>query len=94
MIEKPNYICNTDLMILLMSGKANGNVGAYDAMGTEFYISTKELGIGLLSSAVYDSKIPINEGLLSPEKPVWILHGGDHFSVAFALEYPSFDEGA
>jgi hypothetical protein len=88
MIEKPNYICNTDLMILLMSGKANGNVGAFDAIGNSFYISTKELGIGLLSSAVYESKIPINDGLLSPEMPVWILHGGDHFSVAFALKYP------
>ena len=33
MIEKPNYICNTDLMVLMMSGKANGNVGAYTAMG-------------------------------------------------------------
>ena len=33
MIVKPHYICTTDLMILLMSGVANGNVGAYTAMG-------------------------------------------------------------
>ena len=33
LIDKPNYICTTDLMVLLMSGKANGNVGAYDPMG-------------------------------------------------------------
>ena len=65
LIDKPHYICTTDLMILLMSGVANGNVGAFDPMGNEFKIQTK-LGIGMLSSAVIEAKIPINEGLLNP----------------------------
>ena len=55
-------------------------------------IDTSVLGIGMLSSAVLDSKVPINQGLLTPKKPVWILHGGDHFSVAFALSNPSTDK--
>jgi hypothetical protein len=86
LIDKPHYICTTDLMILLMSGVANGNVGAFDPMGKEFKIETK-LGIGMLSSAVIEAKIPINEGLLNPSTPVWILHGGDHFTVGFLKEW-------
>ena len=87
LIDKPNYICTTDLMVLLMSGKANGNVGAYDPMGVQFKIETT-LGIGMLSSAVVEAKIPINEGLLNPANPVWILHGGDHFTVGFLKDWP------
>eukprot|EP00801_Mesodinium_rubrum_P002550 Mrub_02550.p1 GENE.Mrub_02550~~Mrub_02550.p1 ORF type:complete len:532 (+),score=96.92 Mrub_02550:3-1598(+) len=83
MIEKPNYICNTDLMVLLMSGNACGNVGAYTAFGGDFIIDTSKLGIGMLSYSVYDAKIPMNQGLMTPKYPVWIMHGGDHFTVGF-----------
>lgn len=74
-------------MNLLISGVANGNVGAYDPMGKQFKIETK-LGIGMLSSAIIEAKIPINEGLLNPSNPVWIFHGGDHFTVAFLSKWP------
>jgi hypothetical protein len=66
MIEKPHYICNTDLLMLLMTGKANGNVGAYDSSGNSYLIDTSYLKIGLLSTHSLEAKIPINDGLLSP----------------------------
>ena len=56
-------------------------------------IDTSALGIGMLSNQVIESKIPINQGLLTPEKPVWILHGGDHFTVAFSMSHPSEEAG-
>ena len=40
--------------------------------------------------------MPLNDSMLSPIKPIWILHGGDHFSVLFAdiTEYPqNYQEG-
>jgi len=50
------------------------------------------LGLGILSNFEYVAKIPINEGLINPEYPVWILHGGDHFTVLFCKEHPNVQE--
>jgi len=33
MIVKPFYVCTTDLLSLLITGEANGNVGAYTVTG-------------------------------------------------------------
>lgn len=67
MIVEPFYISSTDMIILLLTGKACGNVGAYTLNGIDFTIDTNELGIGMLSYAVYDAKIPMNIGLLNPK---------------------------
>jgi len=27
----------------------------------------------------------MNQGLLTPKYPVWVMHGGDHFTVGFII---------
>lgn len=93
MIVDPFQICTTDMIVLLLTGKACGNVGAQTAYGTDFIIDTSELGIGMLSYAVYDAKIPMNIGLINPKCPVQLLHGGDHLTVGFTTSHPSLDKG-
>jgi len=77
-----SWFCTTELMSLLLRGEASGNVGAFNAIGQphDWKVS---LGLGLLSSTEKDTKIPICNGLKSPSLPVWIIHGGDHFTLAW-----------
>lgn len=99
-------LCTSDLVALCLRGRADGNFGAYPAVpggSIQGYGGEDEdgvqkldrapggLGVGLLSMDVYQTKIPVADELLSPRHPVWLLHGGDHFTVAFAedLRLPS-----
>ncbi len=66
-------------------------MGAYDPSGNTFVIDTSYHKIGLLSSYSLDANVPMNDGLINPENPVWVLHGGDHFTVAFYI--PSNSSG-
>ena len=48
--------------------------------------------VGMLSSSEKEFNMPVCDRLKSPDAPVWILHGGDHFTTAFA--YPFKECGA
>jgi len=76
--------------MLLLTGKAYGNICAYNTEGDKYSLDNP-FGIGILSYSTYELKIPIHESLMSPKYPVWILHGGDHFTVLFSFNDVSID---
>ena len=84
LIVGPHRICSSELMGLLLKGVASGNFGAQNATNTAGNDWPVALGVGMLSSAELDSGITICNQLKSPSQPVWILHGGDHFTLAWA----------
>jgi hypothetical protein len=45
-------------------------------------------GIGIISPSVDEIGIPLHENFISPKYPVWIVHGGDHFSLLFSFKMP------
>jgi hypothetical protein len=49
------------------------------------------LKVGLLSFAEVETGIPICDELKSPVNPVWIVHGGDHFTLLMAEKHPPAD---
>lgn len=96
LVTDPLALCASSLLTLCLRGHPDGNVGAYRAVvdtgdtqsGTD---STWPLGFGLLSMDELETKIPIHNELKSPSVPVWVLHGGDHFTVAWTadLQFPN-----
>lgn len=87
------WLCTTELMGLLMRGAACANVGAFLANGSRnsFWDG---MPFGLLSKDEQQSGIPVAEGLKTPSSPVWIIHGGDHFTVAWSKQAPAATRGA
>lgn len=77
------WLCSTELLSLLMRGSALGNVGAHTAEGSPNTTWDGHNTIGLLSKSEKDKGVPIADALKNPLTPVWILHGGDHFTVAW-----------
>ena len=67
--------------MLLLRGVANGNVSAY-AFGAkvDYEVGAK---VGLLSRAELETGVPVADVLKKPQLPVWVLHGGDHFTVLY-----------
>eukprot|EP00947_MAST-08B_sp_MAST-8B-sp1_P002785 g2785.t1 len=45
-----------------------------------------EVEVGLLSTTEKEFNMPVCDRLKAPAVPVWILHGGDHFTTAFAVD--------
>lgn len=76
-----NFLCTSELVMLLIRGVASGNVSAY-AFGDklDYKVGAK---VGLLTRAEVDTGVPVADVLKKPELPVWILHGGDHFTVMY-----------
>lgn len=87
------WLCTTELLSLLLRGTCSGNVGAFTAAG-ERNLSWEGSSVGLLSSSESSTGIPVADGLKQPEKPIWILHGGDHFTLAWCQVPPPRDVGA
>ncbi|EOD16960.1 hypothetical protein EMIHUDRAFT_244613 [Emiliania huxleyi CCMP1516] len=83
------------LMTLLMAGRARGNVGAYGQDGAKRRRSGDAgSGVGGGGSACQIlspcccvawcvAGVPLADPLKSPPLPVYVLHGGDHFTVAW-----------
>eukprot|EP00933_Yihiella_yeosuensis_P036931 TRINITY_DN30782_c0_g1_i2.p1 TRINITY_DN30782_c0_g1~~TRINITY_DN30782_c0_g1_i2.p1 ORF type:complete len:556 (-),score=132.77 TRINITY_DN30782_c0_g1_i2:31-1524(-) len=88
------WLCSMELMSLLMRGHANGNVGAFTAAAERNTAWEGQTPIGILSRKEKETGIPMADALKSPSVPVWILHGGDHFTVAWSQCAPSTDVGA
>jgi hypothetical protein len=104
LIVGPHALCTTELLSLLLRGRASGNVGAFSATGTPNKWATWEgsegagaadgelVGrVGLLSFTEVETGIPLCDLLKSPAAAdgspvtrVWVLHGGDHFTMLFA----------
>ena len=85
LIFGPFNLCTTELMSLLINGTANGNVGSYDGAGNKIDSFKEHNLFGLLSASEIETTIPISDSLKNPRFPVFILHGGDHFTTAFCL---------
>eukprot|EP00468_Gymnochlora_sp_CCMP2014_P008435 CAMPEP_0167762466 /NCGR_PEP_ID=MMETSP0110_2-20121227/12786_1 /TAXON_ID=629695 /ORGANISM="Gymnochlora sp., Strain CCMP2014" /LENGTH=504 /DNA_ID=CAMNT_0007649349 /DNA_START=3 /DNA_END=1520 /DNA_ORIENTATION=- len=81
-----NWQCSSELVSLLIRGKAGGNVGAYGQIGGQSHDWDMKLGIGLLTLDEHKSGIPVANSLKNPSAPVWILHGGDHFTTLWSNE--------
>eukprot|EP00312_Isochrysidales_sp_CCMP1244_P033232 CAMPEP_0202746422 /NCGR_PEP_ID=MMETSP1388-20130828/8140_1 /ASSEMBLY_ACC=CAM_ASM_000864 /TAXON_ID=37098 /ORGANISM="Isochrysis sp, Strain CCMP1244" /LENGTH=549 /DNA_ID=CAMNT_0049413683 /DNA_START=26 /DNA_END=1675 /DNA_ORIENTATION=+ len=82
LIAGPHALCGTELMTLLMAGRARGNVGAYGQDGAK--VTWREPSpFGLLSRDELETGVPLADPLKSPPLPVYVLHGGDHFTVAW-----------
>jgi len=87
LIFGPFSLCTSELMSLLLRGTADGNVGAYGPVGGAKVDWPASTPCGMLSNLEVEHGIPVCDRLKSPASPVWILHGRDHFTVAFM--YPS-----
>eukprot|EP00978_Attheya_sp_CCMP212_P004822 scaffold10619_cov41-Attheya_sp.AAC.2 len=86
LIHGPFSICTTELMNLLLFGVARGNVSAYGGMTRTGQKDTwrKSSHVGLLSIDEVESGISLADELKNPSHPIWILHGGDHFTILWA----------
>lgn len=75
------WFCSSELMTLLLTGNADGNMGAYGLNKEKRSLLKKPLPVGMLSRREKQTKIPLLDEFKHPEFPVWILHGGDHFTT-------------
>ena len=87
LIIGPNALCGTELVNLMLSGVARGNVAAYGAMGGKVDWRAKGR-VGMLSRDELEIGMPLADELKSPLLPVWVMHGGDHFTVAWLPASP------
>ena len=82
LIAGPWALCTTDLLALLLRGVALGNVGAFGADGAPHDWPAGD--VGLLSFSELETGIAVCDALKTPRLPVWLLHGGDHFTLLHA----------
>ena len=85
-------LCTSELMGLLLAGTANGNVGSYGPVGGAKCDWPKHTSVGMLSYNEVDHSIPVCDQLKSPNVPIWILHGRDHFTFCFQTKYTKTEE--
>jgi hypothetical protein len=83
LITGPFTLCTSELMSLILRGTANGNVGAYGPVGGKKIDWPNHTPVGMLSYNEVDHSIPVCDRLKSPDVPIWILHGRDHFTFIF-----------
>ena len=81
------WLCTSELVMLLITGQANGAVGAYNDAGKKIHLPRCQ--VGLLSFAEAETGVLLADELKSPEYPVWLIHGGDHFTLLFANQHPT-----
>lgn len=83
LVMGPNWFCSFSLISLVLRGIASGNIGAFDRIDSSKPNDWEHtLGVGVISQ-VYESEVgmPICDTLKSPRFPVWVVHGGDHFTT-------------
>ncbi|KNC51579.1 uncharacterized protein AMSG_12072 [Thecamonas trahens ATCC 50062] len=83
LIVGPAHLCSMELLSLVVRGSASGNVTAFHPLSRAPADWTVPLGFGLLSKSELEMGVPVADSLKSPRLPVWILHGGDHFTTAW-----------
>lgn len=82
LVVGPFWLCTCELLLLLIAGRASGSIRAYGDDGKK--ISLPPCQVGLLSYSEVETGVPIADELKSPVCPIWILHGGDHFTLLFS----------
>jgi len=87
------FLCSFEMMSLLMRGNAQGNIGAFDPLAPDRRHDWKEdTGVGLISRSFEEQAgMPVCDRLTRPSLPVWIVHGGDHFTTLCAPSRPLLD---
>jgi len=83
LIVGPNQLCSSELMMLFLTGRAKGDLGAYSILGGKNEVEI-DAGIGMLSFSELESGIPVHDNMKTPLQPVWIIHSGDHFTILFS----------
>jgi len=85
LVSGPHALCGTELINLMLAGVARANVGAYDGAGSGGKVAWRPPAgaVGMLSRDELESGVPLADALKSPTAPVYVLHGGDHFTVAW-----------
>lgn len=86
LVLAPTFVCSMGLMGLILKGAARGTISAYAAIGGQPLDWPAALGVGMLSFSEVDSGVPLCNTLKNPTHPVWVLHGGDHFTVLFSTK--------
>eukprot|EP01125_Pyxidicula_operculata_P020870 TRINITY_DN7842_c0_g1_i1.p1 TRINITY_DN7842_c0_g1~~TRINITY_DN7842_c0_g1_i1.p1 ORF type:complete len:505 (+),score=106.33 TRINITY_DN7842_c0_g1_i1:38-1552(+) len=89
LVTGPNWLCTSDLVTLFMYGKPHGNVSAYDPVSTQkekWSEKESNIGVGMISYSEIEAGVPIADGLKMPRHPIWLLHGGDHFTLLFSTK--------
>merc|ERR1711865_191654 len=86
LVLAPTFVCSMGLMGLLLKGEARGTISAYAAIGGAPIDWPSALGVGMLSFSEVDSGQPVCNTLKSPSSAVWVMHGGDHFTVLFSTQ--------
>lgn len=92
LVYGPHSLCTTELVNLLLCGVARGNISAYENDGRRVEWRAKLRSpiaglVGILSSDEQSGRSLADE-LKSPAQPVWILHGGDHFTIFWSTSRP------
>lgn len=91
LIVDPHALCSSELLSLMLRGTADGNVGAYGPVGglKTAWSDGAALPIGMLSLSELEGQgVPVADDLKTPGSPVWVLHGGSHFTILFAAGAP------
>jgi len=81
-------LCSFELMSLLLRGNASADIGAFNQVtrAPQDWNRDEVLGgVGMLS-AEFEKRVGVQicNALKIPKAPVWIVHGGDHFTVMIA----------
>lgn len=92
LVQGPHALCTTELFNLLTAGTARGNVCAYGADGQKVSWRPRT-ALGLLSRDELDMGRPLADELKGPSQPVFVLHGGDHFTLLWRPKKPAGQEG-
>jgi len=83
LVSSPDALCTTELMNLLLCGVSRGNVSAYEDDGRK--VTWRVAGeVGLISRVEADTGCPLADELKGPKMPVYVVHGGDHFTLLWA----------
>eukprot|EP01060_Flectonema_neradi_P015058 TRINITY_DN2173_c0_g2_i1.p1 TRINITY_DN2173_c0_g2~~TRINITY_DN2173_c0_g2_i1.p1 ORF type:complete len:495 (+),score=92.81 TRINITY_DN2173_c0_g2_i1:61-1545(+) len=80
LVLAPCFICSSELFGLFFRGIAGGNTSSYTVTGEKQDWDSK---IGILSTLEQEAGVPLADTLKNPPKPIWIIHGGDHFTTLF-----------
>lgn len=87
LVTGPFSVGTMELMALLMRGEARGNIGAV-ATGDDGALVDNDWpavsDVGLLSYSEVETGVPVCDALKFPRYPVYVLHGGDHFTIMYA----------
>lgn len=82
----PFQLCTSALMSLLLSGCPRENLSAYDTLsGQPVEWDGTPNDIGFLSGSEKELRIRIHDAFKFPRKEVYVLHGRDHFTTAYAV---------